>query len=91
MRELLARFGVHTEYANNTLKICGKGEKLASELGEERITVDSFADHRIAMSGIVAGLACGNTYVLGAECISKSYPSFASDMASIGGKIQFEN
>ena len=91
VRELLSKFGIETKYQSNTLTICGKGENLASELGEEKITVDSFADHRIAMSGIVAGLKCGNTVVLGAECISKSYPSFASDMASIGGKIQFEN
>ncbi len=88
VRELLAKFGVATKYKSNTLTICGKGENLAKVLGGEIITVDSFADHRIAMSGIVAGLKCGDTTVLGLECITKSYPSFASDMVSIGGRIK---
>ncbi len=89
--ELLAKIGVRTKYDDNTLTIFGKGDDVQKELGQEGIKIDSFADHRIAMSGIVAGLACGNTVVTRAECISKSYPSFASDIASIGGKIKATN
>lgn len=40
-------------------------------------TVDSYGDHRTAMSMIIAGLAAqGSTRVLDTECISKSFPGF---------------
>lgn len=43
-------------------------------------TVDAFKDHRIAMSAAVC--ACGavsDITILGAECVSKSYPAFFLD------------
>jgi len=44
-------------------------------------TVRSHGDHRIAMALAVAGLALpGETVVLGAECVAKSYPSFWEDL-----------
>lgn len=44
-------------------------------------TIDSKADHRIAMSFAVAGLnADGVTTIQGAECVEISYPAFYSDL-----------
>jgi 3-phosphoshikimate 1-carboxyvinyltransferase len=46
--------------------------------------VDAHADHRIAMALSVAALvADGATTITGAECVSKTYPSFFDDLASI--------
>lgn len=43
--------------------------------------VDTFNDHRIAMSAAVASVACtSEVTVRGAECTSKSYPDFWSDI-----------
>lgn len=43
--------------------------------------VNSYGDHRIAMSLIVAGLGAeGETEVEGIECINKSYPTFLEDL-----------
>lgn len=51
--------------------------------------VDSFNDHRIAMSAAIAATACtGPVTVLGAECVSKSYPSFWEEYRRLGGNYE---
>ncbi|HEV7644888.1 MAG TPA: 3-phosphoshikimate 1-carboxyvinyltransferase [Pyrinomonadaceae bacterium] len=46
--------------------------------------VDSFGDHRIAMAFAVAGLlAEGETEIIGADCVTISYPNFFRDLAAI--------
>ena len=48
--------------------------------------VDSFSDHRIAMSAAIASLICENDVeILGAECVKKSYPAFFEDFRKLGG------
>lgn len=46
--------------------------------------LDSYMDHRIAMSFAVAGMAAdGETEILNASCVDISYPEFYRDMAAI--------
>ena len=46
--------------------------------------IDSFSDHRIAMSLAVAGLnAEGTTQILNAECVDISYPQFFEDLHTL--------
>jgi 3-phosphoshikimate 1-carboxyvinyltransferase len=46
--------------------------------------VDGLGDHRVAMSLAVAGLiAQGETTIVGADCVSKTYPTFFDDLAMI--------
>ena len=46
--------------------------------------IDSFLDHRIAMSFAVAALcASGETTILGRECVDISYPDFYKDLVSL--------
>jgi 3-phosphoshikimate 1-carboxyvinyltransferase len=71
--ELLTRFGAKARVVGDDLFVAGgaalKGAK-----------VDSLDDHRLAMTGFVAGfLAAGETTVLGADCAQISYPSFYDD------------
>lgn len=48
--------------------------------------VDSFNDHRIAMSAAIASTVCRNTVtILGAQCVQKSYPGFWEVFRSAGG------
>jgi len=50
--------------------------------------VNSHGDHRIAMACAVAALgADGETEILNAGCVSKSYPKFYEDLRSLGGEI----
>lgn len=46
--------------------------------------VDGLGDHRVAMALAVAGLCAeGETTILGAECVAKTYPTFFRDLASL--------
>ncbi len=46
--------------------------------------IDSYGDHRIAMSFAIASLCAeGDTEILGSECVNISYPSFYQDLASL--------
>lgn len=46
--------------------------------------VDSLGDHRLALTFAIAGLlAEGDTIILGADCVSISYPSFFADLERI--------
>lgn len=51
--------------------------------------VEAFNDHRIAMSMAVASAKCTQPLkIIGAECVSKSYPDFFEVFEKLGGKIQ---
>ncbi len=52
-------------------------------------TVESYLDHRIAMMSAIAATRSKNPItVLGAECVSKSYPNFWEDYEYLGGQIE---
>ncbi len=54
-------------------------------------TVDSFNDHRIAMSAAIASLICtGPVEITGAEAVAKSYPAFWEDFAALGVELTKE-
>ena len=51
-------------------------------------TVDACNDHRIAMAAAIASTICKYPVtILGAECVSKSYPSFWKEFTKLGGRI----
>ena len=50
--------------------------------------VDSFNDHRIAMSMAVASLRCDQPVLIRDPlCVNKSYPDFYQDFIKTGGKV----
>ena len=55
---------------------------------EGGVTVDSWNDHRIAMSLAIASSKCKYPIIItGASAVRKSYPNFWNDFVSMGGKI----
>ena len=54
-----------------------------------KAVVDSYGDHRIAMSFIVAGLRCGME-VTDVECIKTSFPNFFDLLSNIA-KVDYED
>lgn len=51
--------------------------------------VDSFNDHRIAMSAAVASSVCeGEVTINGSEAVAKSYPEFFEKFTMLGGKVR---
>ena len=47
--------------------------------------IDSYLDHRVAMSFAVAGLLCdGSLSIKGGDCVKISYPEFYEDLYRLG-------
>ena len=83
--KLINSLGGKAEETSGGLIIAGTGQLKGG-------CVDSYNDHRIAMSAAVASLICTKPVILtGAEAVAKSYPSFWDDFVSLGGKIKIEN
>ncbi|MCD7957349.1 MAG: 3-phosphoshikimate 1-carboxyvinyltransferase [Lachnospiraceae bacterium] len=77
MTENLSRIGCPVEATEDGMIITG-GKAL------QGASIDSYKDHRIAMSFAVAALACsGEMDILDAECVNISYPGFYEDLASV--------
>ncbi|HBF30637.1 3-phosphoshikimate 1-carboxyvinyltransferase [Rhizobium sp.] len=50
--------------------------------------IDTFADHRIAMSFALAGLKIGGITILDPACVAKTYPGYWDALASLGVEYQ---
>lgn len=82
MRVTLASFGISSQVGEDTFTVFG-GTPVANGV------VDSFGDHRIAMSAAVMScVAQGTTTIENSACVAKSYPSFFEDFAMLGGNVE---
>jgi len=55
-------------------------------------TINAEGDHRIAMAAAIAAtISTGPITILGAECVSKSYPSFWEEYHRLGGHYEQHN
>ncbi len=68
----LAKMGAGVQEQDDTLIIEGKDPDKPMHGAE----IETYNDHRIAMSFAVAGLAVPGVKVLGEECVAKSFPDF---------------
>lgn len=76
----LTAVGVKVTQTHDGLIIDGRG-------GVTGGTVDGFNDHRIVMAAAIAATrAEGETIIIGAEAVEKSYPDFFKDFEKLGGK-----
>jgi len=66
----LGKMGIHAGFHRDTLFIEGNRNQIK---GAE---IETYNDHRIAMSFAVAGLMTGNQRILNPQCVSKSFPDF---------------
>ncbi|MEO5378475.1 MAG: 3-phosphoshikimate 1-carboxyvinyltransferase [Magnetococcus sp. DMHC-6] len=83
MAEGLRRFGVTVEERPDGMSIVGCGRPLAGGC-----IVDSFTDHRVAMSFLVAGLVSKEPVtVLRCGNINTSFPTFVQAITQLGGSI----
>lgn len=80
--EMIENLGGKIEADENTITIYGTGRLSGG-------TVDSFNDHRIAMAASIASLICENEVtIVGADAVSKSYPSFYEELEKLMGDIK---
>jgi 3-phosphoshikimate 1-carboxyvinyltransferase len=52
--------------------------------------IDTFADHRIAMSFALAGLKVGGVTILDPACVAKTYPDYWRALGSLGVRFEGE-
>lgn len=79
--EMLQQLGIASTLTENTLTVFPGSYK--------GCTIDSAGDHRIAMAAAVAAtVASGPVTILGAQCVSKSYPSFWKEYHQLGGHYE---
>jgi 3-phosphoshikimate 1-carboxyvinyltransferase len=71
----LARMGVKTEVGESSLAVTG-----GSPHGAE---IETYNDHRIAMSFALAGLKTPGVKISGEECVKKSFPDFWEVFAAL--------
>lgn len=78
---MLEALGGRAEATENTLTVFATGFTGGR--------VDAANDHRIAMSAAIAATVCAeNVTILGAECVSKSYPRFWEEYSRLGGSYE---
>ena len=82
VRDLLAAFGITSQIGEDTFTVYG-GEPVVTT------SVDSYSDHRIAMSAaVMSAVASGITTIKEYTCVAKSYPLFFEDFAMLGGVVE---
>jgi 3-phosphoshikimate 1-carboxyvinyltransferase len=75
----LQKMGIRVHDEENLLSIMGGRPRGA--------VIDSHADHRLAMAFGVLGTAVGETVILGAECVDKTYPEFWKALGVLGAGV----
>lgn len=82
--ETLSALGAVISETGDGLVVTGQG-------GLKGGAVDSFGDHRIAMTAAVASAVCSGPVTIGhAESVRKSYPGFFTDFGSLNGNFEMK-
>ena len=81
--DTLSQAGAQVELDNNQITILGTTPKCA--------VFDGKNDHRTVMSSaVLALLVDGESKIIGAEAVNKSYPTFFEKVKSLGGEINVD-
>jgi 3-phosphoshikimate 1-carboxyvinyltransferase len=78
LRTELGKLGAHVTIEDDTLRVEPPHEPHAAE-------IDTYDDHRMAMAFAVLGTRIPGITIRNAECVSKTYPRFFEDLASLRG------
>ncbi len=79
---MIRSLGGQAEATQDTLTIHGTGLRGG--------IVDACNDHRIAMAAAIGATVCQKeVIILGAQCVSKSYPKFWEEYSRLGGNYEF--
>ena len=82
LSEEFAALGGEVEVEGDIIRVLGAGSAKGGRLAGGRAS--SRGDHRIAMAAAIASLYCESPVSIeGAECVSKSWPTFFEDLAAV--------
>jgi 3-phosphoshikimate 1-carboxyvinyltransferase len=74
-----------TELARMGVKVVEHEDGLEIEPGRPKpAAIETYDDHRIAMSFAIAGLKIPGVRITDPGCVSKTYPHFFVDLAALG-------
>jgi 3-phosphoshikimate 1-carboxyvinyltransferase len=76
LEQELAKMGIKTESTHDSLSVYGGNPKPA--------TIDTYGDHRMAMSFAVAGTMLSGVEINDPDVVNKTFPLFWEKLASIG-------
>ena len=74
----LRKMGVEVDEFNDRMVIHGRGG-----VGLRGAEIETYHDHRMAMSMAVAGLRIEGIRITGEECVAKSFPDFWDRFATL--------
>ena len=57
---------------------------MAASQRNARTRIETYADHRIAMSFALAGLKIGGITILDPDCVGKTYPGYWDALGGLG-------
>ncbi len=78
---MLQQLGAEVQIEQNTMTV--------SPAQFHSCTIDAVGDHRIAMAAAIAAtVSDGPVTILGAHCVSKSYPAFWEEYRRLGGNYE---
>ena len=83
LREGLLKLGVAVAEDENRLIITG-----GKFMSKNPVIINSHGDHRIAMAFSILGAVLGNIVIDGAECVSKTFPTYWDEFKKIGGEVK---
>ncbi|HUN80225.1 MAG TPA: 3-phosphoshikimate 1-carboxyvinyltransferase, partial [Phycisphaerae bacterium] len=75
----LSRMGVRAEVSGDDLSISPSGRPHGA-------AIDTYDDHRMAMSFALAGLVTENVVIKDPGCVQKTFPAFFQLWATLGNK-----
>ncbi len=52
------------------------------------VEIETYGDHRIAMSMALVGLRVGGLSILDPDCTAKTYPQFWRDFSALGVRLE---
>lgn len=79
----LGKMGIKTKVTKNSLIIYGGNPKPA--------TIDTYGDHRMAMSFSIAGAKLSEMYINNPDVVNKTFPDFWKKLNSIGVRTKLIN
>ena len=80
LRNELVKFGAEVEIEDDVLVINPPEEP-------KRAEVDTYDDHRMAMSFALAGTKVHGVVIKDAQCVNKTYPQFFDDLAKVTSQV----
>ena len=88
LKRELSKMGYLLEDRNDC-ELLWNGERLMKEtVSPDEIAIDTYEDHRMAMAFAPAALKLGSLRINKPQVVSKSYPRFWEDLASVGFAVQ---